>query len=426
MRKDPTLLALLLLIGGLALVVACAPPSGAAVERKGAPCDVVPGLDEDTCAKVRALALPDELAPARGNAYADDEGAAGLGLGVFFDARFSANNEVRCATCHEPERFFGDGRATSDGGLGAVHRNSPTTMNAAGQRWSFWDGRADSLWSQPLFAFEANTEMGFSRLEVAHLIARHYREPYEAVFGPLPALDDTDRFPAAGAPGDAAWDAMSEDDRFAVDEVFANVGKALEAYLRRSTTGPSRVDEYLRGDDDALSDTEREGLRVFATSGCLECHAGPRYSDERFHNLGVPDVAGAPVDEGRAHGARVLAESPFSLNGPHADDRPADAVSADELLAEADDASALGAFLTPSLRNVVYTAPYGHNGSFETLDDVLEHHLQGGGTSGFLGDVDERLVPVSLSDDEKAALIELLVALEGQLPPPPWADWPDR
>src|SRR5690606_24523207 len=98
----------------------------------------------------------------------------------------------------------------------------------------------------------------------------------------------------------------------------------------------------------------------------------------------------------------------------------------EQLLAEADDAAALGAFLTPSLRNVVYTAPYGHNGVFATLDDVIEHHLVGGARSGFLGEVAPQLSPVTLSDDEKGALLELLIALDGQVPPPPWADWPDR
>lgn len=399
-------------------------PDGADLDDDG--CKEVPGLDAETCARVRALALPDELPPARGNAYGDDEDAAALGLGIFFDARFSANQEVRCATCHEPEAFFTDARPTSDGGLGALHRNSPTTLNAAGQRWSFWDGRADSLWSQPLLALEANAEMGISRLEVAHLVKRNYADAYESVFGALPDLDADDRFPPAGKPGDEAWEGMSEGDRLAIDRVFANVGKALEAYMRRSTTARSRVDDYLHGDEDALSEREREGLRVFATSGCLACHAGPRYSDERFHNLGVPDAEGSPPDEGRAAGARLLAESPFRLAGPHADDPPDDAPSPDELLEEANDPASLGAFLTPSLRNLVYTAPYGHNGAFWTLEEVIDHHLQGGGEGGFLGEVDPLLAPVTLSDEEKQALVEFLVALEGALPPPPWADWPDR
>lgn len=421
-------LALLASLGAAAACVPAVDPppgkDGARDDEDG--CPELPGLDGVTCAKVRGLALPDALPPARGNAYGDDEDAAYLGLQVFFDARFSANEEVRCATCHEPEAFFADGRPTSDGGLGALHRNSPTTLNAAGQRWSFWDGRADSVWSQPLHAFEANAEMGTTRLAVAHLVKRHYADAYEGVFGPLPALDDEQRFPPAGKPGDPAWEAMDEDDRFAVDEVFANVGKAIEAYLRRSTTGRSRVDDFLLGDEDALSEREIQGLRVFATAGCLSCHGGPRLSDERFHNLGVPDAEGAPPDPGRAEGARALAESPFALGGPHADDPPPDAPSPDELLAEADDPAALGAFLTPSLRNLVYTAPYGHNGAFATLEEVLQHHLEGGASDGFLGDVDPLLEPVTLSDEELGALLELLVAFEGALPPPPWADWPDR
>lgn len=420
---------------GLALVVACAPldesppadGGGDAGPVDGAhDCPDVLALDAATCAKVRALALPDELPPARGNAYADDEDAAYLGLQVFFDARFSANQEVRCATCHEPESFFTDGSPTSEGGLGELYRNSPTTLNAAGQRWSFWDGRADSLWSQPLLALESDAEMGTTRLEVAHLIERAYGDAYEGVFGPLPPLEERDRFPLVGKPGDPSWEAMREEDRFAIDEVFANVGKALEAYLRRSTTGPSRVDGYLRGDEDALDEIEVEGLRVFAKAGCLACHGGPRLSDERFHNLGIPTAEGSPPDLGRAEGARQLAENPFRLTGPFADDPPADAKTPEELLAEAEDPAAVGAFLTPSLRNLVYTAPYGHNGAFARLEDIVRHHLDGGADGGFPGQVDPKLRPMSLSDDEIAALVAFLEALEGELPPRPWADWPDR
>lgn len=424
MRTETPSLACALVVA--AVVVGCAPVGEGPGGDESSDCPEVPGLDGSLCKQVRELAMPDALPPARGNLYGDDEGAAVLGLGVFFDARFSANNDVRCASCHEPEAFFADGEATSDGGLGVVHRNSPTSMNAAGQRWFFWDGRADSLWSQPLAAFEANAEMGITRLQVAHLVARHYRDGYEAVFGPLPELEDAARFPAAGAPGDAAYDNMSDADRFAIDRVFANVGKSLEAYMRRSTTGRSRVDEYLLGDERALSVDEVEGLRVFATAGCLACHGGSRFSDESFHNLGVPDVAGAPVDEGRAAGARQLAQSAFSLFGPHADHIPEEAAGTDELLAEAEDPAALGAFLTPSLRNVVHTAPYGHNGVFATLDDVVDHHLNGGGVGGFLGEVDEALVPVVLTDDERDSLLLFLATLDGQIPPPPWADWPDR
>ena len=242
------------------LFVALAACSSGAAPPADAPCDLDPALTSDECAAVHAMALP-PLPPARGNAKGDDIDAAALGFSVFFDARFSKGETVRCATCHVPENHFSDGKPTSTG-LSRLVRHSPTLLNAARMRWVFWDGRADSVWSQPLFAFENPIEMDFTRLEIAHAIARLYAQSYEKVFGPLPPLDDAARFPARGKPGDPAWEGMAASDRDAVNLVVANVGKSLEAYVRKLAAGPSAFDRFLAGDATALDADQRAMIIV--------------------------------------------------------------------------------------------------------------------------------------------------------------------
>lgn len=403
----------------------CALGLGAALALLGAcgdACPEAPGLSAAQCTQVRALRLPQALPASRGNAHAEDPAAALLGFRIFFDARFSSNLQVRCATCHSPERSFQDGRPAARG-LADVTRNTPTVLNAAWLSWQTWDGHADSLWAQPLSALENPLEMDLTRLELAHRIAESYRTRYEPVFGALPALEDVARFPARGGPGTEAWEAMAAPDREAVDRVAANVGKALEAYLRKLATGPAALDRHLAGEPGALSDEARAGLRVFVEAGCIRCHSGPMLSDERYHNLGVPAQPGAPLDEGRSAGlARANADT-FNALGRFADG-PAVA-SAQEYAPVGPEA--LGAFRTPSLRNLEHTAPYGHNGRFATLEEVVDFHLQGGGrgAAGFLGEVSPLLEPHTLSAKERAALLAFLHSLEGDYPPAPWNDWPE-
>src|SRR5262245_44227430 len=132
-------------------------------------CDLEPSISSADCTTIHAMALPTTLPTAPGNAKADDYGAASLGFLIFYDARFSSNSAVRCATCHMPEVRFNDAKPTSKG-LVTITRNSPTVLNASRMTVFFWDGKADSMWSQPLFAFENTKEMGFTRLGLAHQI----------------------------------------------------------------------------------------------------------------------------------------------------------------------------------------------------------------------------------------------------------------
>jgi cytochrome c peroxidase len=349
----------------------------------------------DACAAVMALRLPATLPTSPGNAHADDERAAALGQALFFGAGLARGADVRCATCHLPELAFRDQGPVSTG-LARGVRNAPTTLDAARLTVWFWDGRADSLWSQPLFALENPREMDFTRLELAHRIADDdaLRGPYEAVFGALP---DVAALPARGKPGDPAWDQLDLDAQRDVDRIAAGAGKAIEAYLRRATSGAAPLDAFLDGDAAAMAPIAQRGLAVMATAGCLGCHAGPMLSDGAFHDVGLPSLPGAAPDRGRADGARIAAASVFNAAGPFAD-LPGPAPALDE--------AAVGAFRTPSLRDVVSTPPYGHDGALATLDDVLAVHA------------------AALGPDDRAAVLAFLLALDGARPPRPWGDWP--
>jgi len=358
-------------------------------------CPLVPGLSGSECAVVSSLRLPDTLPASPGNRFADDERAALLGFELFFDARLSRDGSVRCATCHIPERMFDDARATSMG-LELVDRNSPSLYGAAWHRWQMWDGRADSLWAQPLLAFENPKEMDFTRLELARRVKVTYRERYETLFGALPTLDDGARFPPRGKPGMAAFDAMAMADKDAINLVAANVGKALEAYQRRLAFRPGRFEKFVAGEAKALTSAEREGLAVFLRRGCASCHAGGLMSDDDFHAVGLVDVPA----RARAEAFVVLEASPFTAAGAFHD-------GAKQVLptrrAEDD-----GAYRTPTLRNVTRTGPWGHDGRFDSLGAAVQSHGS------------------ALSASELGALLVFFGALDVADAPLPWNGWPDR
>jgi cytochrome c peroxidase len=245
------------------------------------------------------------LPPDPSNAYADDPRAAALGERLFFDTRFSTNGEVSCATCHLPELMFTDGLPLAEG-VGMTTRKTMTIIGTAYSPWQFWDGRKDSQWAQALAPLESAVEHGGSRTQYVHLIAADYRAEYEAIFGSLPDFSDRTRFPEAAGPVEdpvarAAWDSMSPADREAVTQVFVNMGKAIAAYERLVKPGPARFDRYvealLNGDSRTAKSTltadEAAGLRLFiGEAQCIQCHNGPLFTNNDFHNTGVPRAAG--------------------------------------------------------------------------------------------------------------------------------------
>jgi cytochrome c peroxidase len=357
-------------------------------------CDI-DAIAPENCEAVHAMRLAATLPPAPGNRYSDNEDAAYLGFRLFFNTDLGSG--IGCPTCHLPELAFTDRKATSTGKQRGT-RNTPTVFNAADLKVMFWDGRADSLWSQPLFAIENPLEMDSSRLELAHYVADNdTRAMYEKVFGAMPAVET---WPATGKPGDAAFDGLPAATQDEVNRVAANLGKAFEAYMRKNRTSEAAIDHFLDGDSTKLIPLAQQGLELFVEKGCATCHSGPMLTDEAFHNVGFPSLPDAAPDMGRAGAADILRANIFNLAGPYADPGPGVPAT---IKAEPGEA---GAFRTPSLRNITRTEPYGHDGSLETLRDVLALHAP------------------DLDADGTAKVLALFQTLNGEYPYPPWNNWP--
>jgi cytochrome c peroxidase len=332
--------------------------------------DLVDGrFDDFSWSLIEQMAAPWAPPPDPSNAHADDPAAAKLGEALFLDPDLAGNNAVSCATCHAESKGFADALPTAKGvEVGTI--NTPTAL-ASLNRWFFWDGRADSLWAQALGPLENPSETGGSRLHVAHRVRAAHGASYEAIFGPLPPLDDVSRFPPEGKPGDPAHDAMTPADQEAVARVFVSVGKAIAAYERTLRPPKTRLEAYVAGDTEALSPLERNGLVAFLHSGCVNCHHGPALSDGAFHNVLMPASSGAG-DRGRIDGVTSWLASPFRKDGPFSDDPQSGASLAGLTSAP----TMLGQMKTPSLRNIARTGPWGHGGTFATLDDVAKHYGQ--------------------------------------------------
>jgi cytochrome c peroxidase len=390
----------------------------------------LPAWDEKSRARIARLSPLGPPPSDPTNRVADDPRAAQLGQFLFFDPRLSAPGTVACATCHDPAKAFQDGLPAPHT-IGQGKRRTPSLLGVAYARWFFWDGRADSLWSQALVPIENPIEMGSSRLAVAHLVHDDpdLRRAYEDLFGPLPALDDSERFPPDGlplpsvadSPRALAWSAMSESDRVSVDEVFANVGKVLAAYERRLVPGRSAFDRFaeaLAQDDEegmrAMDPAAQRGLALFlGRANCMLCHAGPSFTDMEFHNTGAPAPGGGEeLDSGRYAGIQELSTSAFQAGGIHSDEP--DGTTARRVKHLRLTSDTWGEFKTPSLRNVASRGPYMHGGQLLTLEAVLRFYSTLEGASGRSHHQELTLVPIRLTEEETADLLAFLGSLTGE------------
>ena len=275
-----------------------------------------------------------------------------LGKQLFFDKRLSADNTVACATCHSPRFGYTDGQPVATGIRGQQGgRSAPSAINRAFSRNQFWDGRADSLEAQAVGPIQAPIEMGLSHPDaVAKLKGiQGYVRQFESVFG-------------------------TQD--FTID----HVGMAIASYERTILSGNSPFDRFQAGDQGALSPAAQRGLALFNDkAGCASCHSGSNFTDEKYHNLGVGMDQPDP-DPGR-----------FSVTNREED---------------------RGAFKTQTLRDIVQTAPYFHDGSARTLEEMVEFYNQGGFDNSNLS---ESIKPLDLTDEEKSDLVEFLRALTGEI-----------
>lgn len=380
---------------------------------------VPPQADQWTGAEMKTLralslaSLP-PLAPDKSNRVADDPRAVALGHKLFFDTRLSANGQVSCASCHMPELNFQDARAHGRG-IADTRRRTQSIVGTAYQEWFFWDGRRDSQWSQALSPLEHAYEHGGDRAMYARLLAENYRAEYEALFGALPDLNNV---PPHAAPfGDdnarAAWDTMPAETQRAISHVYANLGKVIAAYERQIEPGETRFDQYvvaLEQNDSARANTilsakERAGLQLFiGKADCIRCHNTPLFSDDDFHNTGVPQ-SDYDRDLGRAEGVAENFTDEFKCWSEFSDDDKRDCPALRYMLAR--DGAFTGAFKTPSLRKTQFVAPFMHNAAYDSLRAVLDHYNRAPAAS--VGQ--SELVPLHLRETELEQLGSFLTTL---------------
>lgn len=277
---------------------------------------------------------------------------AALGRKLFFDKRLSRDNSVSCGTCHDPELGFTDREPVAVGvDQQKGTRRTPRLINRGYGQTFFWDGRAQSLEEQVLKPIENPIEMDLALAEAVGRVAEdaEYAAAFQVAFGEGPN-------PSA-------------------------VAMALASYVRTIVSGDSPYDRYVAGDADALTPEQRRGLELFrGKAACAVCHLGPNLTDEEFHNTGVGWKEGPPEDLGRA---KVT---------DHPEDR--------------------GAFKTPTLREVALVGPYMHDGSLETLEDVIDFYNDGGEANDYL---DRDMTALDLTEQEKADLVAFLEALNGEV-----------
>lgn len=318
------------------------------------------------------------------NSYEEDPRAIALGRKFFFDKRFSGNNEVSCATCHREDYAFTDDLPLAHG-MGTTERRTMTLIGSAYYPWLFWDGRKDSMWAQALGPLESTVEHGISRTFSARVIADHYKDQYEAIFGPMPYIGSIIKLKARPAVEDPsaykAWIKVPPEEREAINQIYANMGKAIGSYVRTIVPGKARFDEYvsavLDGRNDELgsifNENEAGGLRIFiGKAKCTGCHTGPLFTNGEFHNLQIPATADMPFDAGRAEGIIQVLADEFNCLGTYSDAKGKQC--AELWFMDTEARKYTGAMKTPTLRNVVERPPYMHAGQFSTIREVLEFY----------------------------------------------------
>lgn len=391
-------------------------------------------LTDEERAILETMVMDDSLAlPANPtNRFADDMGAAELGHALFFEKR-TVSGAGNCRTCHDTTYGGADTKSrtpTTVFGTQVFSRNTPTIFNVAFvPNLNHWGGLFSALWSVP-------GDVGSSALEQAHFIHSdpYYKEKWEAVFGPLPDLSDTVRFPPAGNYRTPAWMGMAPEDQKAMGRFATNWGKALEAYERKLVDRNAPFDKYMNGDETAMSASAIRGAKLFiGKAGCNECHNGPAFSDFKFHNIGVPQ-GNLARDFGFAGAGAFQATYPFNANSEYSDDpdlgasRTANVMNIPStdlpMVCGSDPMPQCGAFKTARLRSVALTAPYFHTGGFSNLWDVVAFYNEGAGTDGYVGHRDPAIAPLHLTDDEITDVVSFLEALSGEPIPDEWAKCP--
>ena len=308
-----------------------------------------------------------------------------LGQKLFFDGRLSVDGTIACSTCHDPARAFTDGRPVSIGVKGRVgQRNAPTVLNALYNKTQFWDGRAQTLEEQAAFPIANPSEMGQPSLDaaVAQIAALpDYQQAFRSVFGRPPSGPDLVR--------------------------------AIASYERTQFSFDSPFDHFITGDTNAISESAKRGWELFNTRArCNKCHAlteekrdATYFTDNDFHNIGIGIIRHDVV--ALACQAEQLINSGNATTVDHAAIQTNMSAVGRFLITKKD--ADIASFKTPDLRNVLITAPYFHDGSQETLWDVMDHYNKGDGIHNAYLDAD--MQPLALNEGEIDDVVALLATL---------------
>ncbi|TAL15796.1 c-type cytochrome [bacterium] len=305
-------------------------------------------------------------------------GLVELGRMLYFDRRLSGDGTMNCATCHLPEEGFSDGRDVSAAYPTNSHfRNTPTVVNAALRPLLTWDGRAPNVEEQAMGVIKNPFEMNINLdlLEEKLRSVPEYREGFRTALG--------------------------------TEVTKKAIVRAIGAFERTVLSGPSPFDLYVKGDDSALGEAQKRGLELFfGKAKCIECHDGPNFGANKLESLGLPPNPKVAEDPRRGVSMRYAART-FGETMPFGEE--------DDwgLAFVTGDPRDKGVFLVPSLRQLVRTAPYGHDGRFPDLDSIIDLQDKGGGT---MPGKSEKLKPLGLTAEERADLKSFLESLTGPDP----------
>ena len=287
-------------------------------------------------------------------AYAIDRRAQrALGALLFQDPKLSGNNKMSCSSCHDPDKGYTDGLKLARGNKGhQLRRHTMTLLHSADQPSFNWDGRIVSLPSLILDQIE-NPKIMDQKMD--HLILELSADPdyvilFNEIYGTPPSSE--------------------------------GITRALSSFLKTVVTKRAPFDRYLAGHKRAIPFQAQRGMELFqGKARCAKCHKGFNFTDSDIHNIGTPTLPGNIKDRGR-----------FEVTGRKED---------------------MGAFKTPTLRNIEQTGPYMHNGVFETLEEVVDFYADGGIRSRYL---DKQMKPIDLTDLEKKELVLFMITLTGEIP----------